>query len=300
MNGVINVLKPPGMTSSDVVVFLRRILRERKVGHTGTLDPAAAGVLPICIGKATKLSDYIMADRKTYRCGLTLGMETDTLDAEGRIVRTSSKIPEYNEIERVFYQFRGKMRQVPPMYSAIKVRGKKLYELAREGKEIEVKPREIEIYSSRIIRFTEPDKLFFEVECSKGTYIRSLCRDIGELLECGAYMSFLIRLRSGIFDLSNAITLDEIEKRVQSGDRTSFVMTMDSVLVNMNVIHFKESAYPYLLNGNKIEIKHSISDVKQFKEDELLKVYCKGTFMGLGTIIKEGNERFLRIKKLLI
>jgi tRNA pseudouridine synthase B (EC 4.2.1.70) len=160
LNGVINVLKPPGMTSSDVVVTMRKKLNIKKVGHTGTLDPAAAGVLPICIGKATKLAEYITSERKIYRAEMVLGIETDTLDADGRVIARSANLPSIQEIQEVFDQYQGIIKQKPPIYSAIKHKGKRLYELAREGQNVDISSREVVIYKNRIIQFIYPNRVF--------------------------------------------------------------------------------------------------------------------------------------------
>ena len=210
MNGILNVLKPPGMTSHDVVSFVRRMYGLKKVGHAGTLDPAAAGVLPVFLGSATRLIEYTTDASKSYRAEITFGYETDTGDDTGNVTATGPVIGiEEKKLNAVLSQFRGSITQIPPVYSAIKKDGKKLYELARAGIAVEVAPRQVIIEKLELVR-QEPGKLVIDVDCSKGTYIRTLCQDIGRALGCPATMSFLIRTRVGFFCLEQAVTLEEI------------------------------------------------------------------------------------------
>lgn len=226
--GIVNVLKPPGMTSHDVVSFVRRTYGLKKVGHAGTLDPAAAGVLPVFLGKATRLIEYAMHEDKSYRVELTLGYETDTGDDTGRTLKSAPYVmPQSAEIERVLNSFVGTIEQVPPMYSAIKVDGKKLYELARDGVSIEVKPRAVSIYDIKLLKVSAGSFLF-DVACSKGTYIRSLCIDIGKKLGILAVMSFLVRTRAGQFQLDEAHTLEEIAAQPQG-----LLQPLDAALEHM-------------------------------------------------------------------
>lgn len=212
ISGLMNVLKPPGMTSHDVISFLRRLYGIKKIGHAGTLDPAAAGVLPVAIGQATRLLEYLVGQDKTYRVELTLGYETDTGDDQGNILRKSDFLmPSFNKIEEILATFHGISFQIPPMHSAIKMNGKKLYELARQGIEIERKPREIHIFKIDLIA-RNSNNFVFDVTCSKGTYIRSLCQDIGKALGIPAVMTFLLRTRVGSFKHNEAKTLEEIEE----------------------------------------------------------------------------------------
>ncbi|SJO08060.1 tRNA pseudouridine synthase B [Clostridioides difficile] len=213
MNKIISILKPTGMTSHDVVSRVRKILNIKKVGHTGTLDPDASGVLPICIGKATKVCDVILNKDKSYICELTLGISTDTYDASGEILKKVDDFKFSNEdIERAFDTQRGEINQLPPIYSALKVNGKRMCDLVRSGRqsEITLKTRRVNIKDIKILSI-KGNKVMFYVECSKGTYVRSICHDIGEYLGCGAHMSFLNRTSSGKFDLDNSITLEELE-----------------------------------------------------------------------------------------
>ncbi|HWQ60698.1 MAG TPA: tRNA pseudouridine(55) synthase TruB [Negativicutes bacterium] len=209
--GIVNVLKPPGMTSHDVVSFMRRVYGLKKVGHAGTLDPAAAGVLPVFLGPATRLIEFTTDADKSYRAELTFGYATDSGDDSGEViaVRTDFVMPAEKEITAALASFLGESEQVPPMHSAIKVDGRKLYELARAGIEIDRQPRTVNISSVALVRMAAP-AILFDVTCSKGTYIRTLCADIGERCGCPAVMSFLVRTRVGDFTLEAAKALEEI------------------------------------------------------------------------------------------
>ncbi len=252
MNGIINVYKEKDFTSHDVVAVVRKILGQKKVGHTGTLDPQAEGVLPVCVGKATKLSDYIMSSDKTYVAEVTLGITTTTQDHTGEITKKTPVKFDENEIANVIKCFAGELFQMPPMYSAIKVNGKKLYELAREGEEIERKARKIFIERINIINFAPPDRFTIEVVCSKGTYIRTLCADIGEKLGCGAHMSKLLRTRSGSFELKNAVKLNEIEEAMSNGQIENVIIPMSEAVKGYKKIIVDGKADKFLYNGCKI------------------------------------------------
>ena len=210
VDGVILINKPMGITSHDVVGRIRRLYGTRKVGHTGTLDPMATGVMAVLIGRATKASDFILAEDKKYIAGLTLGLRTDTLDTTGSVISSSNNIPTQEQFMNCLEKFRGRILQIPPMYSALKVDGKKLCDLARQGIEVERKGREIEIYSLEAERVSHKEYKL-EVYCSKGTYIRTLCDDIGNALGCGGVMNSLERTASGSFKLEDCHTLEEIE-----------------------------------------------------------------------------------------
>ena len=252
LNGVINVYKEKGYTSHDVVAIVRKTLNIKKVGHTGTLDPDAEGVLPVCIGQATKLADYIMAERKSYTAEITFGAETTTQDASGDIIKEYEYTFDENRLREVIDTFKGEQTQVPPMYSAIKINGKKLYEIAREGKEIERKARKITVYDIRIAEINPPNKAIIEIDCSKGTYIRSLCSDIGNKLGWGAFMSSLTRTASGKFKLNEAVKLDELKNAAERGEAEKFIIPPDDVLSGYKRVTVSEKADKYLYNGGKI------------------------------------------------
>lgn len=213
MDGIINVLKPPGMTSSDVVYWLRRGLKTKKIGHTGTLDPGVAGVLPLCVGKATRLAEYLTEQGKAYRAEVTFGITTDTQDAFGKVLQVTSPRLKRGDLEQILPHFSGRISQIPPMYSAVRKEGKHLYEYARQGMTIERTPREVSIDKLELKEWIDGEfpKAILDIECSKGTYIRTLSHDLGQAIGCGAHMSYLLRVRSGPFKLSESWTLEEIE-----------------------------------------------------------------------------------------
>jgi tRNA pseudouridine55 synthase len=216
MDGIINLLKPPGLTSHDCVDVLRRLLRTRRVGHTGTLDPGAAGVLVLCVGAATRLSEFLMEADKAYRVDLVMGVATTTGDALGEVISTGEPVTDRAPVEAVVSDFAGTQQQVPPMVSAVHHQGKRLYELARRGIEVERAAREITVHDIRIIRFAPPSVLI-DVVCSKGTYVRQLCHDIGQRLGCGAHAGFMIRTRVGPYELTDSATFEEIEAALGEG-----------------------------------------------------------------------------------
>jgi tRNA pseudouridine55 synthase len=290
MNGILNVLKPPGMTSHDVVSYIRKISGIKKVGHTGTLDPGAAGVLPICIGKATKIVDYLMNDKKTYIFELTLGNQTDTYDKYGQFIfkenKDCSKIS-FEDFSKVLEKFKGEICQKPPSYSAIKINGKRAYEIARKGIEIDIPLRKVFIYNIEILSYNIPS-ILLKIVCSKGTYIRSICNDIGTELGVGGYMSFLLRTATGNFNLKNSHTLDSITKE----NFSSLLLDSDAAL-NMRNIYISDKLSNKIMNGNSVIIK----DNSFIDYNDLVKVYITpDKFVGIGKI--KGNV--LYIDKLLI
>lgn len=216
MNGILNLNKPAGYTSFDCVALLRRLTGEKRIGHTGTLDPQATGVLPICIGKATRLLEFMDSAPKTYVCGCTLGLETDTQDIWGSVL--CDRRPEIASltqeiVEKVLDTFEGEIEQKPPVFSAIKVNGKKLYEYAREGKTVEVPVRRVTIYKISLLEWNGPEEPFtFEAVCSRGTYIRSICHDLGQILSCGACMSSLVRTKTCGYSIDHAVSLEDLKK----------------------------------------------------------------------------------------
>ncbi len=282
MDGILNILKPPGMTSFDVVSWLRGVLKTKKIGHTGTLDPMATGVLPVCVGKATKAIEYMMDKDKLYRAELTLGSATDTQDSSGTVISCTEIISTDSEITEAILSFKGRYMQLPPMYSAIKVDGRKLYELAREGTEIERKPRELEIYSIDIIKIDRDSevRVLLDVHCSKGTYIRTLCADIGDKLGCGGHMSFLLRKKAGAFGLESALTLEEINEMAASGQIGSIMAEADTVFEGFQAITLNAADEKKLLNGVRVVING-----------------CPGLGSGYVRVYNE-SERFLALGEL--
>ncbi|WP_297133563.1 tRNA pseudouridine(55) synthase TruB [Terrisporobacter sp.] len=301
MNKIINILKPTGMTSHDVVSRVRRILNIKKVGHTGTLDPDAAGVLPICIGKATKVSELILNKEKSYICELTLGASTDTYDSSGVILKEgdTSKITK-EDIYKAFESQRGEIDQYPPIYSALKVNGKKMCDLARKGKadSIEIKPRKVKIEHNEILSIKD-NKILFLVKCSKGTYVRSICHDIGEYLGCGGHMSFLLRTSSGKFNLENSITLEELEQYYCDNILENYLYDIDYVLDKFKPVKLVESALKYYSNGGIIDSRRFTTDNLD-NEDEYVRVYCNNKFIGIGKILKNNNTISIKSDKLFI
>ena len=259
INGIMNIYKEAGYTSHDVVARLRGIVGQKKIGHTGTLDPDAVGVLPVCFGSATKLCDLMTDKSKEYEAVMRLGVTTDTQDMSGRIISEHMVDIDKPVVEGAVMSFVGGYEQIPPMYSALKVNGKKLYELAREGREVERAPRHVDIPYIRILEITLPE-VRFVVGCSKGTYIRALCADIGEKLGCGAAMAALKRTRVGSFRIEDAIRLSKVEELMQLGTYGNFVIAPDSIFMEYAGASVKSSAEKALLNGNKLYPEQLVID----------------------------------------
>ena len=277
-NGLINIYKEKGYTSHDVVAVLRGILKQKKIGHTGTLDPQAEGVLPVCLGKGTKLCDMLTEKDKIYQVRLKLGVETDTEDMTGTVLKQSdtSSLRE-EEVRTVIESFVGKQMQIPPMYSAIKVNGKKLYQLAREGITIERAEREIEVYRIQILNMELP-YVSMEIECSKGTYIRSICRDIGAKLSVGGAMQDLIRTRVSSFYIKDSLKLEQVRELVEQGKLDSYIVPVDVPFLNYPKVVMEEKYDKWLRNGNKLK-KEWFSFAPC---DSLVRVYdAKNEFIGL-------------------
>ena len=297
MDGIINLFKPLGMTSHDMVNIMRKALGIKKIGHTGTLDPNAAGVLPLCIGKGTRVSEYLLNVDKEYIGELSLGLATDTQDSEGKIINQSSKIVTGKDIYDSFNRFQGKIKQIPPMYSALKVNGKKLYELAREGKVVERKPRPVSIYDLNIINIIGNRKIIFYVKCSRGTYVRTLCNDIGEFLGTYGYMSYLIRIGVGDFKIEDSYSVDYIKSLDKNG-LESIICPMDKGLSHVNSIIVDEKYFNSLTNGAIVPLSENSSKVHE--KNLPFKVYCNNQFIGLGKIIKKNNISYVKMDKVLI
>ena len=283
-NGILNIDKPQGITSHDVVEAIRKIFPDQKVGHTGTLDPLATGVLPICIGEATKLSDNLTSEIKKYSVKMLLGVETDTYDITGRIVFASVFNKDEIYIKERIKRFIGKQQQMPPKYSAIKVEGKKLYQYARENKDVEIKPRDIEIYNIDNIKIDlESKEVAFDVECSKGTYVRSLVNDIGKKIGCGATMTELRRIRTGNFKIEDSIPLYDFLK-LDYIDMLNKVITIEDYYIENKKITLSDDELGRFLNGVKFEVQSS---------DQIVRVYNKGKYIGLGIVENKILKRFI-------
>lgn len=295
MNGILNVYKPAEMTSHDVVAILRRLTRMKRIGHTGTLDPMATGVLPVCLGKATRIVEFLSSEDKSYRCTMSLGKVSDTQDIWGEVTLTGTPIPSSEAVRDALMSMVGEIHQIPPMFSAVKVGGRKLYELAREGIEIEREARIRWIRSIEILS-QDYDSVEFDVVCSKGTYIRTLCHDTGQKLGCGAVMAALERTASGVFTLENAITLEAL----QAMDKTEIqaaLYSIDTPFKHLPSIQVDERVGRLLMNGVKTDLTRltqnlGSADVNQFR------IYQDSVFIGLGTL--KGPEGKPTLEKLLM
>jgi len=253
VTGILNLNKPSGLTSHDVVDRIRRASGIRRVGHAGTLDPAASGVLLVCLGQATRVSEYLMDGRKSYDAQIRLGITTDTGDAEGRVIHSRSSINTTRaQVEKTLASFRGRVGQVPPMYSALKHEGKPLYELARRGLEVERAPRTVEIYDLRLIEWTPPSFRLF-VECSRGTYVRVLATDLGETLQTGAHLEHLVRTASGHYTLEDAIPLNEAEHALSSGGWLRILHSLDEALLHFGALVVDPEAEARIRHGQQVE-----------------------------------------------
>ena len=285
--GILNINKEKGISSAKVVSLVRRALDMKKVGHTGTLDLEASGVLPIVVGKATRVSDYMMTKDKVYETEMILGAKTDTLDAAGEITARSDKKVSKEEFLEAMNTCRGKIEQIPPMYSALKVNGKKLYDLAREGIEIERKRRKVTIYDIKLLDFDFP-KATIRVTCSKGTYIRTLVDDIGEKLGTYAYVDELIRTRVGDFDIKDAIKSEDI-LNIEKSDIIKALRPIDSALKDFDKIVLDKKYLEKLVNGQIVEVEEKVN--------ELIRVYADDDFIGLGKNYSENGKNFLKMEK---
>ena len=298
VNGIINVYKEKGYTSHDVVAVLRKIAGQKKIGHTGTLDPDATGVLPVCLGRATKLCDLLTDRDKTYEAVLLLGKTTDTQDISGAILK-EQPTDHLNEAEvtKVIESFKGTYDQIPPMYSALKVNGKKLYELAREGKTVERKSRKVTIYQIHIKEIQLP-RVRMEVTCSKGTYIRTLCHDIGNLLGTGGCMEELTRTKVGRFELKDSLKLEELRDLAQNGRLEDALIPLDQMFSELQSVVPAEKYIPKAYNGNDF-FRNQLSEDGKFCSGEKVRVYdAQGHFIGVYRYM-EDRKMFHLVKMFL-
>ncbi len=287
MNGVINFLKPPGMSSNGAVVFLRGVLGVKKTGHTGTLDPGACGVLPICVGKATRISSYMMGGKKEYIAEVTFGKSTDTGDSYGKVTRVDhASLPSDDDVKKTLAQFLGHITQQTPAYSAVKHEGVQLYKLARRGIEIQPKNRAIVIYDAEYLSQTRPNAHLLRVVCGKGTYIRKLCEDLGESLGVASYMSFLVRTKCAGLDIEQAVTADAL-KDMKDGFE-SILIPMERFLNELPGISMDASVSRVLLNGGSV-----VCDKADLDE---ARIYLDEKFIGIGAV----KDRQLKISTLLV
>ena len=283
MDGIILIDKPKGVTSHDIVYKVKKLLNE-KVGHTGTLDPNATGVLPLLVGRGTKLSKYLINHDKTYIVTLKLGEKTDTADSEGKVIEkkeVSKEVFSKEKLLQTFSNFTGKILQIPPIYSAIKVNGKKLYEYARKGQEVEIKPRQIEIYKISLIEINQiANTIEFEVSCSKGTYIRSLCEDIAKELNTVGYMKELRRVQVGEFLIKDSITVEDLQKNEDNKDFIlSHFIDLQKYFAKFRIIELSQEEARKFLNGVKLSSN---------KENGIYRVQSENKLIGTG--ILENNK----------
>jgi len=257
VHGVLNVLKPPGMTSHDVVDELRRLAGMRRIGHTGTLDPGACGVLVLCLGHATRIAEFLTERRKGYRTEFTLGVATDSGDAYGAVIgETDAAAVDHAAVAGTLAGFVGAIAQVPPMVSAVHKAGRRLYEHARRGEAVDVEPRQIEIYECRVLEFVPGPRarVLAHVECSKGTYVRALARDLGERLGVGAHASFVLRTHAGDFDLSDSLTLEEVASAARAGELPIHLMSADAALADLPVVDLTPTQRQQVLDGRPLPV----------------------------------------------
>jgi tRNA pseudouridine55 synthase len=260
MDGVLNINKPPGMTSHDVVLRVRRTLKEKRIGHTGTLDPLATGVLVLCVGKATRIAQYLEAGEKEYRAIMRLGVTTDTLDAEGRVLETRPHTPpDRGKIIEVMRQFTGPIMQQPPAYSAVKVAGVPSYKLARAGKAGPLASRSVTIFTLELTSYEHP-LVGFTVRCSKGVYVRTLCADMGETLGMGAHLTSLVRTCSGGFSLDRAITLDALAETAAAGGLDQALISIDEALADFPAVLLNEQESLRVMHGNQIPCPEELAN----------------------------------------
>ena len=281
MNGFLNILKPPGMTSGGVVGISKRLTRER-VGHAGTLDPEACGVLPIMVGRATRLLDYFSQKQKEYIAHIAFGASTDTQDAHGAVIDTSDLFPTQEQVKGVLAQFTGEIMQCPPAYSALKRDGIPLYQLARQGELVQTEPRKTQIDAITYRGQVATDAHMLQVLCGKGTYIRTLCHDIGHALDCPAHMRFLLRTLSGPFSIDNACTLEQMAQAAEEGTLEKLLLPLDYPLAHYRRVDLPKELHEKALNGVKLD--PSYFDVPL---GEMVRMYIDGEFIGIAKMLEE-------------
>ena len=298
INGIVNIYKEKGYTSHDVVAVLRKVVGQKKIGHTGTLDPDATGVLPVCLGRATKVCELLTDHDKTYEALLLLGKTTDTQDISGEVLE--EKNPAHlteEEVRSCIESFIGEYDQVPPMYSALKVNGKKLYELAREGKTVERKSRRVQIHGIRILEMNLPH-VRMEVDCSKGTYIRTLCHDIGEKLQVGGCMEELERTKVGRFLKEDAVTLDEVRQKMEQGEGAELFTPLDQIFAELPAVTVTDAKAWMSYNGNDLP-ERFLLEKEEWTDGQEVRVYdSRKNFIGLYQYC--APKKLFHIKKMFL
>ena len=297
INGILNVYKEAGFTSHEVVAKLRGICRQKKIGHTGTLDPEAVGVLPVCLGSGTKLCDMLTDKSKEYEAVLLLGQVTDTQDVTGTVLEEHEVTVDEEQAVEAIRSFVGAYEQIPPMYSALKVNGKRLYELARAGKEVERKGRPVEIHSIEILSVSLPE-ITFRVACSKGTYIRTLCHDIGQKLGCGGTMKSLKRTRVGIFTIDGALKLSQLEELAAQGRLEEKVIPVEAMFTELPALTVKDAFARLIENGNAFYPGQAEESVRTPDGGQVRVYDRKGRFYGIYAFSEE-KERYQPVKMFL-
>ena len=282
MDGFIVVNKPQGPTSHDICQKLRRILGEQKIGHTGTLDPMAEGALLIMIGRAARLSEYLVLDDKAYIAGIRFGLRTDTQDIWGKVFEETKPDVSLDKLQEVTMSFTGKIQQKPPIYSAKRYKGKHLYEYAREGVEITIPSREVEIYALELIEHYLPEQATLHIKCSKGTYIRTLCNDIGEALGCGAVMDSLVRTQIGQFSLLDAYTINQIEQAVENGTLDKLTLPMDMPIKHFPRIDVNSESERIVISGNPLISKNLLGEYSDITIDSFVRIYLNDKLIAVG------------------
>lgn len=298
INGIVNIYKEKGYTSHDVVAVLRKVVGQKKIGHTGTLDPDATGVLPVCLGRATKVCELLTDHDKTYEALLLLGKTTDTQDISGEVLeeRDPGNLTE-EEVRSCIESFIGEYDQIPPMYSALKVNGKKLYELAREGKTVERKSRRVQIHGIRILEMNLPH-VRMEVDCSKGTYIRTLCHDIGEKLQVGGCMEELERTKVGRFLKEDAVTLDEVRQKMEQGEGAELFTPLDQIFAELPAVTVTDAKAWMSYNGNDLP-ERVLLEKEAWTDGQEVRVYdSRKNFIGLYQY--RAPKKLFHIKKMFL
>lgn len=298
INGIVNIYKEKGYTSHDVVAVLRKVIGQKKIGHTGTLDPDATGVLPVCLGRATKVCELLTDHDKTYEALLLLGKTTDTQDISGEVLeeRDPGNLTE-EEVRSCIESFIGEYDQIPPMYSALKVNGKKLYELAREGKTVERKSRKVQIHGIRILEMNLPH-VRIEVDCSKGTYIRTLCHDIGEKLQVGGCMEELERTKVGRFLKKDAVTLDEVRQKMEQGEGAELFTPLDQIFAELPAVTVTDAKAWMSYNGNDLP-ERFLLEKEAWTDGQEVRVYdSRKNFIGLYQY--RAPKKLFHIKKMFL
>jgi tRNA pseudouridine55 synthase len=301
MNGILNLLKPAGMTSHDCVAVIRRMAGQRKVGHTGTLDPNACGVLPLCLGQATRLIEYMDRSEKIYRCEALLGLQTDTQDIWGTVFKDERKsLPNVSEKEilNVLSHFMGQITQIPPAYSAVKVNGRRMYSYARAGVDVEAAARRITIHDLRLLRYDQrAGRILFEIRCSEGTYVRTICNDMGQMLGTGACMSFLLRTKSSGLDLETALTLEELAE-MDVARFAEALLPPEAGLKGLRRLFLDHRRAELFLNGNKTFAAGLSEPVSAERDrDGIHAVYHKDQLLGVALYTPEKGYQVRKVLK---